>query len=348
MVDASAATPGRPPDVRLRVALTLLVTLACLAWVLTGVDPSQAAATLGTMGWGWLIPVMALYLFAHALRVARFLLLLDAPPEARPGAARTFSIVSVGYLAIHVVPLRMGEFVRPWLLRERAGVPLGAGLAAIVLERILDMLMLLGMLLCVGTWVELPTGVVVQGVDVLASGQRAATVLLGVGVAGLATVVGLGERVLARTDRMPAGGVVRRFAEAVRRLAGRPLTALAALALSVTIWAVTIGAVRLAMAAFPGIPNGWSDALTTWSLTLAGMTAVPTPGFFGGYEAACSTILGLLGADGTSAATFAILLHLGQFAFTVVLGVACLLMEGLSLGQVVTRSREAGSEITAP
>jgi uncharacterized protein (TIRG00374 family) len=333
---------------KMRIALTLVLTLACLGWVLAGVDPSRAAATLRTMGWTWLAPVMGLYLLAHALRVARFLLLLDPGPGARPSAWRTFSIVSVGYLAIHVVPLRMGEFVRPWLLRERAGVPFGAGLAAIVLERILDMGMLLAMLLCVGAWVDLPSGVVVNGVDVLASGQRAATVLVALGIAGLVAVAGLGERVLTRTDRLPAGGMVRRFAEAVHALAARPMSALAALALSIAIWAVTIGAVRVAMTAFPGIPTGWSDALTTWALTLAGMTAVPTPGFFGGYEAACTTVLGMLGTDATAAGTFAILLHLGQFAFTVVLGVACLLHEGLNLGSVVARSRTATDEATAP
>jgi uncharacterized protein (TIRG00374 family) len=331
----------------LRVAFTLALTLVCLAWVLAGVDPSAALTTLGTMGWTWLAPVMALYLLAHTLRVARFLLLLDGE-RARPSAWKTFSIVSVGYLAIHVVPLRMGELVRPWLLHERAGVPFGAGLAAIVLERVLDMMMLLAMLLCVGAWVELPRGVGVQGVDVLASGQRAATVLVALGIAGLVVVAGLGERVLARTDRIPAGRVVRRFVEAVHALAARPAAAAGALVLSVVIWAVTIGAVHVAMRAFPGIPAGWSDALTTWALTLAGMTAVPTPGFFGGYEAACSTVLGILGAQTTAAGTFAILLHLGQFAFTVVLGVACLLHEGLDLSSVVARSREGTREGATP
>jgi uncharacterized membrane protein YbhN (UPF0104 family) len=65
---------------------------------------------------------------------------------------------------------------------------------------------------------------------------------------------------------------------------------------------------------------------------------VPTPGFFGGFEALCVAALAVLHADGDKARTFAVLLHLGQFAFTVVLGSYYLIKEGVSLGTLVRRS----------
>jgi uncharacterized membrane protein YbhN (UPF0104 family) len=114
-----------------------------------------------------------------------------------------------------------------------------------------------------------------------------------------------------------------------------------ALALSVGIWGTTVVGVQLSMAAFAGMPSTPLDALTTWALTLAGMTAIPTPGFFGGYEAACSAVLTLLGADRTSAGTFAFLLHLSQFGLVVIAGVIALGVEGLSLRKVVAQSRAA-------
>jgi uncharacterized membrane protein YbhN (UPF0104 family) len=199
--------------------------------------------------------------------------------------------------------------------------------------------MLLGMLLVVGVAVDVSSGVVIQGVDVLRVGQRGAAVIVCVAVLGLLGLALTGEALLRRTDRLPAGATVRRFSEALRSLLARPARGLAALGLSVLIWAVTIAAVQRALAAFPGLPSGPLEALTTWALTLAGMTAIPTPGFFGGYEAACSTTLGMLGADATRAGAFAILLHLGQFAFTIAIGVACLLKEGLDLRSVVQQSR---------
>lgn len=70
----------------------------------------------------------------------------------------TFSALSIGYLAIHTIPFRLGEFVRPYLMSERQGVSMGTGLAAVVVERLVDVLALLVMVwLCV-FWVEIPTG----------------------------------------------------------------------------------------------------------------------------------------------------------------------------------------------
>lgn len=332
----------------LRVGATLLLTAACLAWVLSGVDLGAAWQTLRGMGWGWMLGVQALYLAAHALRVARFRLLLDQEDARKTTFGGLFSIVSVGYLAIHVVPFRMGEFVRPWLLREKAGVELGAGLAAIVVERILDMVMLLAMLLVVGLVVDLPSGVVIQGIDVLRAGQRVAGVLVGAGVMTLTALAMAGERLLVRTDRLPGGHLVRHFVRATRTLVANPVRGGAALALSILIWALTIEAVRQSMAAFPGLPSDALAALTTWALTLAGMTAVPTPGFFGGYEAACTTILGLLKVEPTPAGAFAFLLHVGQFGFTLVLGIGCLVREGLDLRSIVAASRDAVRTSPAP
>ncbi len=328
---------------RWKLTGTFLLTVACLAWVLHGIDPGAAGSHLRTMGWGWLVPVEALYLLSHALRVWRFQLVAGRALRF----TRLFSLTSVGYLAIHVVPFRMGELVRPWLLAEREGMPLEEGLAAILVERLLDMVMLLGMLLAVGFFVNLPNGVVVQGIDLLRVGQRGAGVLVALGLAGLVAVLVLGETLLQRTDRLPGGALARRFVTSLRAFAGSPARFTGALALSVGIWGTTVVGVQISMAAFTGMPSTLLDALTTWALTLAGMTAIPTPGFFGGYEAACSAIVTLLGADRTAAGTFAFLLHLSQFGLVVLAGVVALAVEGLSLRKVVAQSRAAVAASTA-
>ena len=66
-------------------------------------------------------------------------------------------------------------------------------------------------------------------------------------------------------------------------------------------------------------------------VVLTGMTAVPTPGFFGIYELACVAALKLWFVDPTLSRTFAIVLHLGQFIFILLLGGVFLFLEGLSL-----------------
>lgn len=321
---------------RLKIAAVLAVTILCLGWVLWGIDPSVVAVSLGDFRWAYMLVVLAAYAGAHALRVVRLRAILGRHVPF----VRLLSILSIGYLAINVVPLRMGEFVRPTLLAEKEGIPFGAGLAAIFVERLVDMLMLLGMMLLVSFAVELPAGrIVVEGIDVLQAGQKAVGSLVLVGVVGLAVLLLVGEPLLRLTDRLPGGGFLRRFREGILTLARRPLALAAVLGTSVVIWSVTVLAVYLTLLAFPGLPATAGNALLVWTVTLTGMTVVPTPGFFGGFEASCSAGLVLLGADADRARTFAVLLHLGQFGFTVGAGLFFLVWEGLSLRDVVGRSR---------
>ncbi len=251
----------------------------------------------------------------------------------------------MGFFAINLVPLRLGEMVRPWLLSEREGVAFGRGLAAIVLERMLDFVVLLGMLLALGLAVELPAdGIVVQGVDVLRADQKALGSLLLLGLLGGALVVGLGPPALRLVARLPLGarlaGFAGQFRSAFVGLLRQPGRAAAALGLSVAIWACTVSAVWAVMAGFPGVPASLSAAFTTWTVTLTGMVAVPTPGFFGPYELFCTAALWLWSVAPDTAGAFAVTLHLGQLGFTVLLGGSALVAEGLGLRDLV---RPAGS-----
>lgn len=323
---------------RWKIALVLLLTLGCLVWVLWGIDPAAVQVNVESFRWERMFAVFGLYILTHAIRIYRFRWILGRPIPFWP----LMSIVSIGYVAINVVPLRMGEFVRPWLLRERYDLPFGAGLAAVFVERLVDMLMLLGMLGLLAFWVDLPTGqVMVQGVDVLAFGQRFAGGIVAVGFTGITVVTIAGERALVWFDRLPLGGFVRRFAEGLRGLVARPRELVQILVSSVLIWVVTLWAVQVSLSASPGLPWDFQSALTVWTVTLLGMAAIPTPGFFGGFEAACAAGLALLGVDGDQARTFAVILHLGQFGFTVAWGLVFLVWEGLSLREVVSRSRQA-------
>ena len=321
---------------KLKIAVVLAVTVACLVAVLWGLDLSVAGAALSQTRWGFLVPMAALYLTAHGLRSLRLGVLLGEPV----GFWRLYSINAVGFLAINVIPLRLGEFVRPYLLSEREGVAFGRAMAAIVLERLLDMAMLLVMLLGLTWMVDLPAGgVVVQGVDVVRAGQRVAGTLVVAGAMVGAVLVFVGEPAIRLLERLPLGGkfagFARRFREGFLTLVASPARAAAGLGLTIGVWGLTLAAVAVVMAAFPGIPVGVGPVWSTWTITLAGMTAVPTPGFFGSYEAFCTAALWLWQVDADLARTFALVLHLGQFAFSIALGGIFVLVEGLSLRQLV-------------
>lgn len=283
--------------------------------------------------------MVACYLGAHILRVARLWLLVS--PDDRPLLyRRVFSINTVGFLAINVIPLRLGEMVRPYLLWEREGVPLGHALAGILVERMLDMLALLGLLFGVGFVLDLPLGgLVVEGVDVVQAGQRAIGSGVAVGILGLIAVAWGGERVFMLVRRLPLGTkivpLLARFRDGLVLLARQPQRMALLLLLTVGIWMLTIGGVWSVMSGFENMPSGFGMAWVTWAATITTMTLFPTPGFFGPYELACSRVLWLFGVDASLAGTFALVLHLGQFGFTLFLGTLFLGIEGLSLRDLI-------------
>ncbi len=324
--------------VRWKILLVLVATLGFLLWVLWGIDLAEARVRVDAFKWVYYVPIMVLYLCTHALRVYRLEWILGQKLKFWP----VFSVLSIGYLALNTMPFRLGEFVRPYLMSERQGIPMGTGLAAVFVERLVDILALLGMVwLCV-FWVEVPPGaIVVGGTDILAAGQKLAGAALIVGTLGFGLVLALGERALVLTDRLPLGGFIRRFVGGLRSLAARPVDFARILAITVVIWGLTIGAINVQLRAFPGLPTSVETALVVWTATLSGMSAIPTPGFFGGFEAFCTAALVMLGVDGDAARVFAVLLHLGQFVCTVVTGLVFLVYEGLSLRDVVARSRAA-------
>ena len=140
---------------RWKLAAVLVLTAGFLALALWGIDLDVALEAVAGFRVGMLLPMALCYLAAHSLRALRLHVLLRGEGRAPP-YLRVFSINTVGFLAINVMPLRLGEAVRPYLLWEREDVPLGSALAAILLERLLDLMMLLVMLLGLGFVVDLP------------------------------------------------------------------------------------------------------------------------------------------------------------------------------------------------
>lgn len=325
----------------LRVAGVLVLTACCLLFVLWGLDPAEVQHSLSAAHWDGVAVVMLLYFAAHFLRVLRLRVLLGQPV----GRLRLLSILSVGYLAIQVVPFRMGEFVRPYLLMEREKIPFGTALAAILLERLADMLLLLCMFLWVAWGIALPGGKLeLNGVDLLVAGQRLIGGLTLTGLLGVGVLSVVGEPLLRYTDRLPVAALIRRFYEGIQLMRQQPWRMVQVLALSGVIWALTILGVWVMLRSFPGMPESLESAFVVWTITLTGMTVVPTPGFFGGFEAACTAALMIYGTPLDAGRTFALVLHLSQFLFTIGLGGGFLLWEGLSLAEVVGRSRAAAQK----
>lgn len=90
------------------------------------------------------IAFMAMYAVCHGARVVRWNELVQ--PIASVDRRVVTEVAVVGFAAIVLLPLRLGEFVRPILLARRTHIPISGGLGTAVVERVVDGLTITGLL----------------------------------------------------------------------------------------------------------------------------------------------------------------------------------------------------------
>jgi uncharacterized membrane protein YbhN (UPF0104 family) len=87
--------------------------------------------------WPYLLGYIALLAVTHFCRAWRWNNLL-APLGVRLPGGQLLAISSVGFMAILALPARLGEFVRPALLRQKGHLSASAALGTVAVERIVD------------------------------------------------------------------------------------------------------------------------------------------------------------------------------------------------------------------
>ena len=93
----------------------------------------------------WVPLAILAYVAGHFVRGARLRLLVRG--ESALSLATATNVVVVGYASNNVFPARLGELVRAGLLTERTGIPVAQSLTVTFIERLLDGIAILVMLL---------------------------------------------------------------------------------------------------------------------------------------------------------------------------------------------------------
>jgi uncharacterized protein (TIRG00374 family) len=129
--------------INLALSFAMLALCLWLVWPGTG-ERHELVLAFRHLGWSTFAPYLFAYLglqvVVHVCRSLRWNHLL-APLDVKVPAGPLLAISSVGFMMILALPARLGEFVRPGLLRRR-GVSASAALGTVAVERILDGLMI--------------------------------------------------------------------------------------------------------------------------------------------------------------------------------------------------------------
>jgi len=134
----------------MRLAINLVLSIGMLVLCTWLVWPDAKAredlhTVVTALHWGDFAPYLAAYvgllIVMHVCRSLRWNRLL-APLGVRVPDGPLLAISSVGFMAILALPARLGEFVRPGLLRKGGYTTASAALGTVAVERIVDGLMI--------------------------------------------------------------------------------------------------------------------------------------------------------------------------------------------------------------
>jgi uncharacterized protein (TIRG00374 family) len=124
-----------------KIALSVGVGVLCVAYVLHGMDRPAVLAALRELPPSAIVIYLATLAVTHFFRAWRWEFLLRPLGISLP-LRRLLLISSVGFMAILALPVRLGEFVRPYFLTRERGLRMSAALGSVAVERIIDGLLI--------------------------------------------------------------------------------------------------------------------------------------------------------------------------------------------------------------
>jgi uncharacterized protein (TIRG00374 family) len=333
-----------------RLLLGVVLAAALLVLVFWKVDWDELRGALETARLGPLLALSATTVAVYAFRAWRLGYLLA--PLGTVRFADLFSATYVGFAAGLVIP-RAQEILRPWLISRRYPIPLSAGFASIVIERLVDLitvLILFALYLFVLPTPAQQTGGALMGVVKMAGAGTAvvAMVVLAVLLAlhsHADRVLALLEKVLAFLPAWAAGPlrrIIKAFSDGLAVLRAPPGHLAAIFAQSFALWLLICVGFHFNHAAF-GLDLPYRATFLLIAFLTVGV-AIPTPGMVGGFHAFyLVTLHEMFGVDRATAAAAGLTAHAFSFLPILVIGLPLLWREGLSLGRVAAVTEEEGS-----
>jgi hypothetical protein len=326
-----------------------IVISAFFLWlVLRRMDLAGAVDSLRRVNWWWTIPALVLFLASFVLRALRWVVLLR--PVGTVSLSASFRAVMIGFMGNSIFPARMGEFMRAFVLVRRERLRFESVFATVVIERLFDGYMLLLFLFAAMLLAPLHG----TGGSLLRTGIIGALAIYTVALVGVLflhhqkdrTLAFLAimlrwvpghQRIIVSLEKFASGLAIFRSA---RQLGAVALWTLA-------VWVVGMAVVHPVIWGFPlGVTLPWYAPYVITPIVALGVLIPSAPGYAGPWHAACVAAIFLMAPDANRDASvaFAFVLHALNTLPIIIIGLVCLWMEDLSLGDLGRKEVSTGDE----
>jgi len=294
-----------------------------------GINFSEVIRSFRSANYLYAVPILLIVLLVLFFRSYRWGIILE--PRIKYPQWPLFIITAIGFMTISILPARLGEFTRPFLVKQKSGIRISSTMATIVVERVFDLLTLMVVLGMVILTIPLPPEIFKAGLIIL-------IIVLAIFVL-LLLLVGKKELSLKILnvifDKLPGqvGGFIKNqlhaFIEGLEILPDVKKTLYVAF-LSAIIWGLLALSCYLMFFAF-GFKLSLINAFALTVIIAIGVMLPAAPGFVGNYHYACVLGLKFFGINEAEALSYAIALHFLQLIPVIGIGLGLLPSQNISL-----------------
>ncbi|HPC35551.1 MAG TPA: lysylphosphatidylglycerol synthase transmembrane domain-containing protein [Candidatus Marinimicrobia bacterium] len=282
---------------------------------------------------------MAVMIFLVVLRGWRWKYLI-LPISDLP-VKQVFEMEMIGYFGNHVFPFRLGEILRAYALSKTRNLPVSAIFGTIVLERTLDVLTFVIVLISgaiffpgMPSWVR--TSGLISGLIVLIL-----LILLYISKLNKVALKRFFMQKIKMSDNSKISKTIKSFWQGLTTLQQTPHLGLIIFQ-SLLIWTINIGNFWL-MGASLQVYFNLSALLLIFFVTSAIISVPSAPGYVGTYHAATIGILVFLGLELSKAQAVAVIMHAVGFISLTALGLVYFLKYQLNFKSTVEVYVEKGA-----
>lgn len=319
----------------------IALSAVLIYWIVTKFDLVEAGRVIGQAELGWVIASAFVYGALFTLRGWRWAILLR--PIKSVSAWHCFEVFTIGFMANNILPARLGDVARAYVLARQAKLPAASSFSSVMLERIFDgvtVVLFLNVVLFVRptddewiNYVRVLSGAVFVGAIVVCG-------LIAWSDRFVLTLVGKTFFFLPDGLKATIEGIVARLSEGLHSLRS-PVQTAQVIALSLIIWTIETSVYVLAGYAF-GLDIGFLGMVLVMAVLTLGLSVPSAPGFVGVFEGLIIAAVGLYGITGDRAFAFALTVHMIHFIPGTLLGLLFAWRSGLQL----TELRSVGGATT--
>lgn len=287
----------------------------------------------------YLLPVVFLAYLNVVIRSARWLQLLRPLKEVRFYSA--FLATALGFMALFLLPARIGEIIRPYFLGSKENLSKSAALGTVVVERLIDVFTILLILAIV----LISTDFVPEKEAYRSKLVAAGYVFLGISflvfsfLLFLKVQTDLALRWVSFVLSPLPGRISRKiidlvesFVQGIVMIKGLKNWGLFLL-YTALLWLTVVLGIKLLTMAF-GMKLPFMASFFVLVIVAFGVSLPAAPGFIGTYHAAALYALLFYGVNREEALSFAIVMHLSNAIPIILLGLFLLWREGISMKEV--------------